>query len=365
MTTEYPGRRRAPLCAAGPIAGIAAALCLFAGAALAVETAPRAVRELVPNGPGGTIELSPPATAEETVSSLTLEKGKSVIVRTAYGVTRVSVGDPKIADVIVLHTQEIQIVAKETGSTNVVLWGGGGGIQAAIDLHVGTRLLVDRERDPPRDRGGRRARRHRGERGRAHGLGSRRRLGRARAQRGARALPRQEGRRDRQPAHGRRQSAGDDRGDRLGDQPHKSRGIATNFAAQDHAATASMFEFINRDRRADPADRSIRRRARSGDRVRRLDQFPRHRVPDRNRRLRALRASRSTRTASARSWPRRRSSRARARRRRFLSGGEVPYLSRVELRRRDVEFKPVRRRRLVHADRAQRRPHPSRRRPPR
>src|SRR5262245_33541529 len=137
MTTEYPGRRRAPLCAAVPIAGIAAALCLLAGAALAVDTAPR-YRELVPNGPGGTFELSPPATAEETVRSLTLEKGKSAIVRTAYGVTRVSVGDPKVADVIVLHTQEIQIVAKETGSTNVVLWGGAGGIQAAINLHVGS-----------------------------------------------------------------------------------------------------------------------------------------------------------------------------------------------------------------------------------
>src|SRR5262245_8979555 len=137
MTSENPGRRRAPLCAAAPIAGIVAALCLFAGTALAVEKAPHAVRELVPNGPGGTIELAPPTTAEETVSALTLEKGKSVIVRTAYGVTRVSVGDPRVADVIVLHTQEVQVVAKEIGSTNVVLWGGGGGIQAAIDLQVG------------------------------------------------------------------------------------------------------------------------------------------------------------------------------------------------------------------------------------
>lgn len=136
MTTENPGRRRAPLCAAVPIAGIAA-LCLFAGTALAAETAPRVLRELVPNGPGGAIELAPPTSAEETVSALSLEKGKSVIVRTAYGVTRVSVGDPRVADVIVLHTQEVQIVAKEVGSTNVVLWGGGGGIQAAIDLHVG------------------------------------------------------------------------------------------------------------------------------------------------------------------------------------------------------------------------------------
>ena len=60
-----------------------------------------------------------------------------MILRTGYGVTRVSVGDPKIADVVVLRTSEIQIVAKEVGATNVVLWGGGGEIQAAIDLHVG------------------------------------------------------------------------------------------------------------------------------------------------------------------------------------------------------------------------------------
>jgi pilus assembly protein CpaC len=136
MTTDEPGRRRAPLCAAGPIAGIAAALCLFAGAALAVETAPRATRELIPSGAFGTIDLDAASTADEAVRSLALEKGKSVIVRTGYGVTRVAVGDPKIADVVVLATSEIQIVAKEVGTTNVVIWGGGQ-IMAAIDLHVG------------------------------------------------------------------------------------------------------------------------------------------------------------------------------------------------------------------------------------
>src|SRR6185436_1763244 len=56
--------------------------------------------------------------------------------RTGYGVTRVAVGDPKVADVVVLQTSEIQIVAKEVGTTNVVIWGGGQ-IMAAIDLHVG------------------------------------------------------------------------------------------------------------------------------------------------------------------------------------------------------------------------------------
>ncbi len=137
MTTEYPGRRRAPLCAAAPIAGIAAALCLFASAALAVESAPRATRELVPSGAFGTIDLDAVDSAEDAVRTLSLERGKSVILRTGYGVTRVSVGDPKVADVVVLRTSEIQIVAKEVGATNVVLWGGGGEIQAAIDLHVG------------------------------------------------------------------------------------------------------------------------------------------------------------------------------------------------------------------------------------
>jgi pilus assembly protein CpaC len=136
MTTEYPGRRRAPLCAAGPIAGLAAALCLFAAAAPAAESARRATRELVPSGAFGTIDLDAATSAEETVRSLALEKGKSVIVRTGYGVSRVAVGDPKIADVVVLHTSEIQVVAKEVGATNVVIWGGGR-IMAAIDLHVG------------------------------------------------------------------------------------------------------------------------------------------------------------------------------------------------------------------------------------
>jgi len=138
MTTESPGRRRTPLFAAGAIAGIAGALCLLAGEALAVEAAPRARRELVPTGARATIHLDAASTAEDAVSQLQMEKGKSVLVRTSYGVTRVSVGDPKIADVVVLRTQEIQIVAKEVGQTNVVLWGGGGEIEAAIDLHVGS-----------------------------------------------------------------------------------------------------------------------------------------------------------------------------------------------------------------------------------
>jgi pilus assembly protein CpaC len=138
MSTEFPRRCRARWNAAGPIAGIAAALCLLAGAATAAETAAHPSRELQPNGARGMIQLASAASAEDVVRSLSMEKGKSVIVFTDYSVTRVSVGDPRVADVVVLRTQEIQIVAKEVGATNVVLWGSGGEIEAAIDLHVGT-----------------------------------------------------------------------------------------------------------------------------------------------------------------------------------------------------------------------------------
>ncbi|TMA28666.1 MAG: hypothetical protein E6J87_20355, partial [Deltaproteobacteria bacterium] len=138
MTTESTGRRRAPLSAAGPFALLVAALCLVASAALAAETAPSATRELVPSGARSEIDLTAAATAEDVVRSLSMEKGKSVIVFTDYGVTRVSVGNPQVADVVVLRTREIQIVAKDIGVTNVVLWGSNGEIEAAIDLHVGS-----------------------------------------------------------------------------------------------------------------------------------------------------------------------------------------------------------------------------------
>jgi pilus assembly protein CpaC len=70
------------------------------------------------------------------VKRLELELGKSVLLHPAYEVRRVSVGDPEIADIVVLNSRELQLVAKEVGETNVVLWDEGGRAQAAIDLEV-------------------------------------------------------------------------------------------------------------------------------------------------------------------------------------------------------------------------------------
>jgi pilus assembly protein CpaC len=63
--------------------------------------------------------------------------GKVVVVRTAFQVKRVSVGDPKILEVVVLSPREIQLVPASIGETNLVLWDPAGAPQAAIDVHVG------------------------------------------------------------------------------------------------------------------------------------------------------------------------------------------------------------------------------------
>jgi len=48
--------------------------------------------------------------------------GKSIILKTAGAVKRVSIGDPKIADFTVLSRREIYITGKAVGATNLSLW---------------------------------------------------------------------------------------------------------------------------------------------------------------------------------------------------------------------------------------------------
>ena len=72
----------------------------------------------------------------DVVRRIDLELGKSVLLHPDYDVRRVSVGDPEVADIVVLDSRELQLVAKEVGETNVVLWDAGGHAQAAIDLAV-------------------------------------------------------------------------------------------------------------------------------------------------------------------------------------------------------------------------------------
>jgi pilus assembly protein CpaC len=69
--------------------------------------------------------------------ALTLVVGKSKIYKAKGVVTRISVGDPAIADVTLVNTQEVYILGKKSGSTNMMVWYEDGRM-SAIDLVIGS-----------------------------------------------------------------------------------------------------------------------------------------------------------------------------------------------------------------------------------
>lgn len=61
-----------------------------------------------------------------TASSMNVTLGKSSLLRLPTPITRISVGNPEIADVTVISPGEIYVVGKTLGMTNVILWTRGG-----------------------------------------------------------------------------------------------------------------------------------------------------------------------------------------------------------------------------------------------
>jgi pilus assembly protein CpaC len=60
----------------------------------------------------------------------------SKIVRLPASMTRISVGNPDIADLITIDSRQIYIVGKSLGTTNVVLWSNGDNIMGVLNLEV-------------------------------------------------------------------------------------------------------------------------------------------------------------------------------------------------------------------------------------
>jgi pilus assembly protein CpaC len=61
---------------------------------------------------------------------------KSTIVPLNRGAKRVSVGNPGIADILVIRERELYVVGKALGSTNVVVWDDSGTVFASFDVEV-------------------------------------------------------------------------------------------------------------------------------------------------------------------------------------------------------------------------------------
>jgi pilus assembly protein CpaC len=61
---------------------------------------------------------------------------KSQIIDLKKTAKKVSVGNPEIADILILNSRQIYVVGKALGTTNVVLWGSQGRVSDTIDVEV-------------------------------------------------------------------------------------------------------------------------------------------------------------------------------------------------------------------------------------
>lgn len=69
-------------------------------------------------------------------SSLTVAQNTSQVIDFAHPVKILSVGNPEIADIVVVDSRQIYVLGKSLGNTNVVLWDRNNKVQATLDIQV-------------------------------------------------------------------------------------------------------------------------------------------------------------------------------------------------------------------------------------
>ena len=72
----------------------------------------------------------------EMAPQMSLAEGKSTLMRLPFAASRMSVGDPRIADVILLNPNEVYLLGRSVGTTNLILWNKANDA-TIIDLAVG------------------------------------------------------------------------------------------------------------------------------------------------------------------------------------------------------------------------------------
>ena len=107
---QWPRRRRATALMVLMLA--LSALHAHASAAASIPAKRSTVPQDAASG-GGRSEIGP---------QMNLVEGKSTLMRLPFPAQRLSVGDARIADVILLNKNEVYMVGKAPGSTNLILW---------------------------------------------------------------------------------------------------------------------------------------------------------------------------------------------------------------------------------------------------
>ncbi len=81
---------------------------------------------------------------QEINQVLRLKVGRSKVLRTPFALTRISVADPDIADLILISEREIYINALAPGVTNISMWGKGRFTSATVTVEADLTLLKEK-----------------------------------------------------------------------------------------------------------------------------------------------------------------------------------------------------------------------------
>jgi pilus assembly protein CpaC len=79
--------------------------------------------------------FSLPTWALETIPRMQLASGKSTVIALPAAAMRLSVGNPEVADVMLINPREVYVLGKKAGNTNVMVWTKTG--TTVMDLSVG------------------------------------------------------------------------------------------------------------------------------------------------------------------------------------------------------------------------------------
>ena len=81
---------------------------------------------------------------QEIAQVLRLRVGHSKVLRTAFPITRISVADPEIADIILISEKEIYVNGLAPGVTNLSLWGKSRFTTATVTVEADVSLLKEK-----------------------------------------------------------------------------------------------------------------------------------------------------------------------------------------------------------------------------
>ncbi len=81
---------------------------------------------------------------QEINQILRLQVGRSKVLRTPFALTRISVADPDIADLILISEREIYINALAPGATNISMWGKSRFTSATVTVEADLTLLKEK-----------------------------------------------------------------------------------------------------------------------------------------------------------------------------------------------------------------------------